>query len=139
MGQQLSNFSVIQGNTSVCIGDPPRGIDQWREDFGTGGMKSGTDAILMFMVAGLTVTENDVPIYIHNGSELERIGKIENCHGAHKGHWFTQIVNIEPNILRVGTNTLVIDAVNFPGMDPRDDKFDDFFIKNVICFFKKVD
>lgn len=131
MAQELSNFVVIQGDSSRRIGD---GAAIWTKSFGAGGRVAGKDAILMFMVAGLTATNSDVDIKIND----QTIGRIENYNGMDRRHWFTQVVNIGPNVLNDGTNELEITAVSWDGATAGD-IYDDFFIKDVVCFFKKVD
>lgn len=125
----LSDFAVIQGDASRRIGD---GKILWEKYFDTVARHSGGNAILMFMVKGLTVTDTTVDVKINNKS----VGKIFNYNGADRNHWFTQIINIGGGILKNGQNELQIEAVSYPGASPGD-IFDDFFVRDVVCFFQQ--
>ena len=123
------DFQVIQGDAVKRLGDG--GETVWRKNFETRGEPGGM-AVLMFMVAGLTVANSDVRIRVNERD----VGKIEHYNGADARHWFSQIVNIGPNILNDGMNEIEIRAVSWSGAT-EGDLWDDFFIKDVICFFQQ--
>jgi hypothetical protein len=125
----VCDIKVIQGDISKRIGD---GSTIWEQNFNTGGRYNGGDAILMFMVKGLTETNSDVNVKINN----TKVGVIENYNGAKSSHWFTQIINIGGGILRSGDNELQIEAVSWSGATPGN-LYDDFSIKDVVCFFQQ--
>jgi hypothetical protein len=91
-------------------------------------------AFLLLNVKGLTHTDRDVDVQI-NGSS---VGKI--CHyggrDETKDYWFTQMIHFPSNILNDGDNRIEIRAVTWPGATPSN-RFDDFWLKDVICFFKQ--
>ena len=124
----LSDFVVIQGDSNRRVGD---GATLWEKNFNTGGRHSGGAAILMFMVKGLTVAEKDVDVKINNTS----VGKIFRYNGANANHWFTQIINIGSGILNNGNNELQIEAIDYEGGGS--DHFDDFYLRDVVCFFQQ--
>jgi hypothetical protein len=126
----LCDFVVIQGDSNKVLGDS--GDVLWEKTFNTGGRSSGGGAILMLMVKGLTSTKSNVPVKINNID----VGYIFHYNGANSGHWFTQIINIGANILKDGNNELQIGAVSWPGAKPGD-LYDDFYIRDVICFFQQ--
>jgi hypothetical protein len=126
----VCDMQVIQGDSNKRLGDG--GATIWEKDFGTGGRYSGGDAILMFMVKGLTATESTVDVKINNRS----VGRIYPYTGADSDHWFTQIINIGGGILKSGTNELQIQAVTWPG-STSGDIWDDFWIRDVVCFFQQ--
>ncbi|MCB1985735.1 MAG: hypothetical protein H6936_14120 [Burkholderiales bacterium] len=124
----LSDFVVIQGDVNRRVGD---GAILWEKNFPTGG-HNGQYGILMLMIKGLTVAQKDVDVKINNKS----VGKIFRYEGANANHWFTQIINIGPNILKNnGTNELQIEAVDYVGGGS--DHFDDFYLRDVVCFFSQ--
>lgn len=124
----LCDFTVIQGDINKVIGDD--GVAQWEETFNTGG-RCG-QAVLMFMVKGLTSTTNNVDVKI-NGKV---IGKIYHYNGANASHWFTQIINVGKGYLNDGDNLLQIHAVSFPDAESGN-IYDDFSIRDVIIFFQQ--
>ena len=99
--------------------------------FNIGEVIPNEDAILMLMVKGMTVSNTDAQVFINN----KNVGVIERSEGANRDHWFTQIINIGKRKLIRGNNRLRISAVNNP--TEGSDRFDDFFIKDVICYFKQ--
>ena len=126
----VCDIQVIQGDACKKLGDG--GATVWEKNFNTGGRHSGGNAILMFMVKGLTATNSDVTIKI-NGTN---VGKIEHYNGADSRHWFTQIVNIGGGVLKNGNNELQIEAVSFSGASPGN-LYDDFWLKDVVCIFQQ--
>lgn len=126
----LCDFVVIQGDDNVVLGDG--GVVLWEKNFNTGGRHSGGAAILMLMVSGLTETTSNVPVKINN----KTVGNIYNYNGAKSGHWFTQIINIGTTVLKDGNNEIQIGAVSWPGAESGN-LYDDFAIRDVICFFQQ--
>jgi hypothetical protein len=126
----VCDFNVIQGDAVRRIGD---GATLWEQNFNTGGRHPGGNAILMLMVKGLTVTDSDVEVLINNTP----VGIIEHYNGADNRHWFTQVINIGPNILNDGNNELQIQAVSYDEAVPGD-LYDDFFVKDVVCIFQQA-
>lgn len=126
----LCDFVVIQGDSNKVLGDT--GDALWEKSFDTGGRQSGGAAILMLMVKGLTSTNSNVPVKINNIN----VGEIFHYNGANSKHWFTQIINIGSGVLKDGNNELQIGAVSFPGANSGD-LYDDFYIRDVICFFQQ--
>jgi hypothetical protein len=59
----LSDFTLIRGDSPVSIGD---GFPVWETTFNTGGRESGSPAFLIFNVKGLTHTDVDVAVRVHN-------------------------------------------------------------------------
>jgi hypothetical protein len=126
----LCDFVVIQGDVTKVMGDS--GAVLWEKTFNTGGRRSGGNAILMMMVRGLTQTTSNVPVKINN----KDVGYIFNYNGANANHWFTQIINIGQDILKDGNNEFQIGAVSWPGAKAGD-LYDDFAIRDVVCFFQQ--
>jgi hypothetical protein len=124
----VCDFIVIQGDSSHRIGD---GATLWEKTFLTESRLRTRTAFLMFMVKGLTVTEKEVDVKINNTS----VGKISPYTGANKDHWFTQIIHIGSEILNDGENELQLEAVDYEGGGS--DHFDDFYLRDIICFFKQ--
>lgn len=132
----LCDFVVIQGDANRRIGD---GAILWEKTFNTGGRRSGGQAILMLMVKGLTYATEPVDVKINNKS----VGKIfpyrlpTNAErNATADHWHTQIINIGGGILNSRNNELQMVAVGFPESTPSN-VFDDFFVRDVVCFFQQ--
>ncbi|MEO0867342.1 MAG: hypothetical protein AAFY17_02615, partial [Cyanobacteria bacterium J06642_11] len=51
-------------------------------------------------------------------------------------HWHTQMINIGSGVLRDGQNTIEIEPVSWENAT-RNDIYDDFKLKDVICFFQQ--
>ena len=128
-------FTLIQGDTNVRIGDPPAGLVEWRKKFDAPERDRDKDAILMFMVAGLTAADSDVEVVIHNDSGDHSVGHIQHHNGANRHHWFTQVISIGPNVLTWSDNEIRIKAKEYAGGTPPHDLYDDFFIRDVVCFY----
>jgi hypothetical protein len=126
----INNFQVIQGNQAQKIGD--RGTDLWVESFNTRGRYSNGQAILTFMVRGLTDSDQDVDVLINDTV----VGSIGHYYGGDPRHWFSQTVQIDEGVLRNGENTLRIEATGLPVPRPGN-LYDDFYIKDVVCFFQQ--
>lgn len=128
-----SDHVVVLGDTNRRIGD---GAILWEKDFGSGGA-SGS-AILMLMVKGLTYAEDPAKVLI-NRTEVGKIYPYRYAtreeREANKNHWFTQIINIGGGILKTsGANEIRIEAVGYP--ESGSDAFDDFYVRDVVIFFK---
>jgi len=134
----LCDFIQIVGDAPVTIGDS---LPVWEANFDTGGRKSGSDifstALLIFNVRGLTHTNLDVNVKINNVV----VGKIYRYGGLNEAerndtanYWYTQMIAMTGSQLKDGVNEIQIEAVGFPGATPTN-KFDDFQLKNVVCFF----
>jgi hypothetical protein len=128
----VSDFVVILGDTNdVIVGDDHF---LWEsEPFGTGGREPGGLAILTFMVKGLTQAQNDVDVRI-NG---QHVGWIFRYNGANPAHWYTQIINIGPGVLNNGPNILRLQAVEIEGGGGGGNNFDDFSVRDIVCFFQQ--
>jgi len=133
----VCDFIQIVGDAPVTIGDA---LPVWEANFNTGGRKAGTDigstAFLIFNVRGLTHTNLDVNVKINNVV----VGKIYRYGGLNEAertdtaqYWYTQMVALTGSQLKDGNNEIQIEAVTFPGGGKNN--FDDFQLKNVICFF----
>ena len=139
----LCDFTLIVGDNPVTIGDS----DQvWEQTFNTGGRRSNSAGFLIFNVRHLTHSNLDVVVSI-NGSQ---VGVIHNYRPGGAGidmtnvnqpekwrqadHWYTQMIAFTGDQINNGKNTIQIQAVQFPE-NTTDNKFDDFQIKDMFCFF----
>lgn len=127
----LADFTVIRGDSPITIGD---NNTSWDTTFNTGG-RHNSAAVLMFNIQHLTHTHRNVVVKV-NGNEVGRIypysGEFETAK-----NWYTQIITLTGSQLKSsGNNQLRIQAVR---LDPEDttgtNVFDDFNIKDVVCFF----
>lgn len=126
----VSDFTVIQGDGRVTLGDS--GLTLWEATFGTGGRAANEMAFLIFNVRGLTDTDVDVVVKVNNVD----VGTIRRYGGNNEnsGHWYTQMITVDGSTLISGNNELQIEAVGWPGAEAGN-MFDDFDLKDVICFF----
>jgi hypothetical protein len=139
----LSDFVLVVGDDPVTIGD---GNPTWEATFHTGGRRRDHPALLVFNVRHLTHTKRDVPVRIN---EME-VGRIHNYYPGGPGvgetnvsdpakhrqqdHYYTQMIAMNGERLNDGTNEIEIDAVDFPG-NSGSNKYDDFNVKDLVCFF----
>jgi hypothetical protein len=131
---KVSDFVVVLGNNTETIGD-----DQilWESDrFSTAGRLADGFAFLTFMVKGLTQAASNVDVVIANGDE-HLVGRIYRYNGANPAHWYTQTIEIGPGVLNNGPNTLRLVAVDIAGGGAGGDDFDDFSVRDIICFFQQ--
>ena len=125
----LSDFITIQGDASVTIGDAN---SQATFPFNTGGRHASGQAFLMLMVRGMTEATENANVAINGVS----VGQIRRRNGADPDHWFTEIINVGGGQLENGNNILGIGRV--PRLTPTpDNQFDDFLVRNIICFFQQ--
>lgn len=125
----VSDFVMIKGDEPIRIGD---GRDLWEAPFNTGGRSADHHAFLIFNVKGLTHTNLDVRVRV-NGIE---VGKIYHYGGRSETaeYWFTQMIAMQGQTLNDGDNEIEIRAVSWPGATA-DNLYDDFYLKDVFCFF----
>ncbi|MCG8693174.1 MAG: hypothetical protein MI806_18380 [Minwuiales bacterium] len=126
----VADFTVIVGDTPVTIGD---NRPVYEKNFNTGG-RFPTDALLMFNVRHLTHTHRNVVVRVNN----QEVGRIFPYSGRNEdaNNWYTQTIVLNPGQLRDGDNELQIDAVRLDGADTSPSNvFDDFSVKDVVCFF----
>jgi hypothetical protein len=133
----VSDFSVIIGNNEVIrLGDPSDYNDAltvWTSRFDTGGRHSRGRAFLMFNVKGLTTTSDDVPVTINH----QVVGHIHPYKGIPEDNWHNQIITFPGNILRNGNNDIRIEAITYSVTPPEGNIYDDFWLKDMVCFFQQ--
>jgi len=142
----LCDFAEIVGNEPIQIGDSRH---HFQQEFHTGGRIASRPCFLIFNVKHLTHTETPVEISI-NGN---RVGEIQPYFPGGDGisssddqpekwrqapHWYTQMIAFNGQEIRRGKNRIDIDAVELPNPGERN-KYDDFQIKNMMCFFHQDD
>lgn len=139
----LCDFTLIVGDSPISLGDSNQ---VWEEDFDTGGRRSNSPGFLIFNVRHLTHSNHDVVVSF-NGNQ---VGVIYNYRPGGAGidstninqpekwrqadHWYTQMIAFSGDQLNSGKNTIQIQAVQFPE-HTRTNEYDDFQIKDMICFF----
>jgi hypothetical protein len=127
----VCDFQWVNGvGTGIHIGDDGHN-PVWEADFHTGGRHKNGHAMLIFMVRGLT-GGNPATVRVNN----QWVGEIEPYKGADPLHWYTQMINISGGPLKDGTNELQIDGAP-PANPGPGNLFDDFQVKNVLCFFQQ--
>lgn len=125
----LSDFTLIRGDSPVTIGD---GMPLWEATFGTGGRVASETALLIFNVRGLTVTNVNVVVKVNN----VEVGQIRRYGGDGDiaNNWYTQMIALNGSQLNDGFNEIQVAAVGWPGATSGN-LFDDFELKDVVCFF----
>lgn len=123
------DFVVIQGEGAIVIGDRN---PVWETTFRIPGRHRPRQAFLIFNLRHLTY--KDVPVKI-NGQEIGVIYHHDNWQ-VFQDHWFTQMINFGSSVLKNGENKLQIEAMRLPHDPASDNEYDDFDLKDVICFFQ---
>ena len=133
----LCDFTQVVGDKPVNIGDSK---PVWEKTFNTGGRRPGSPGFFIFNVRGLTYTNVDVNVKLNN----KVVGKISRYGGLNTAdknenakYWYTQMVAFNGSDLNNGNNEVQIEAVGFPGSTPGN-IFDDFQIKDMMCFFHQA-
>jgi hypothetical protein len=129
----VAKYEVIQGDTSVQIGDRPSHI--WRKDFEIRNIATGPSlcSFLIFNVRGLTAASRNVEVQIND----TKVGVIYPYTSGEPGNqnWYTQMINFfSDNVLHRGENTIKVIAETWAGTT-EDNTWDDFYLKDVIIFF----
>ena len=130
----VCDFIQIVGDSPVTIGD---GLPVWEKTFNTGGRSSSSTAFLLFNVRGLTHTDRDVDVKINNQviGQIARYGGLNNAERDDTAkYWYTQMIAMNGSTLNNGDNEIQIEAVGWPGATASN-QFDDFQLKDVMCFF----
>lgn len=130
----LCDFTLIQGDGPVTIGD---GLPVWEKTFNTGGRRSDQPALLIFNVRGLTRTNDSVNVKVNNTvvGQIHPYGGLTTAQKDDTAkYWYTQLIAMNGTELKDGNNEIQIEAVGFPESTPTN-KFDDFNLKDVVCFF----
>jgi hypothetical protein len=131
MATVLADLAMIHGvGTGITIGD---NRPVWEQRFKANGRERTGNAVLVFMVRGLTGT-NGAEVRLNN----KVIGMIDPYPGADSRHWFMQMINITalPEILLDGDNELQVNAAPHTNPSPGD-IYEDFTLKNFICIFQQ--
>ena len=127
----VCDFQWVNGvGTGIAIGDDGQ-KPIWEADFHTGGRHKNGHAVLVFMVRGLT---GGSPAVVRVNNQFA--GQIEAYPGANPSHWYMQMINISGGPLKNGVNELQIEAAA-PANPGPNNQFDDFQVKNVLCFFQQ--
>jgi hypothetical protein len=124
----VSNFTLIQGDENQYIGD---GATLWEKTFRTDGRLDNEPAIVMLMVQGLLDAGLDVDVEINS----EVVGQIFRYTGAEEGHWYTNIIRVAGAKLVDGENTIRLQAVPIAGGGGTGNYYDNFAVRDVVCFF----
>ena len=129
MATVLCDLQVIHGvESGITIGDA---LPVWEQTFSAGGRYKNGNAVLVFMVRGLTGT-NGSKVRLNNNL----VGTIAPYPVANPSYWFMQMINITGGPLLDGNNELQVNAA--PNADPSPGNiFDDFQLKNIICIFQQ--
>ncbi|HYR08622.1 MAG TPA: hypothetical protein VEQ60_12660 [Longimicrobium sp.] len=142
----LCDFVIIVDDTPVTIGDSK---PVFEAQFNTGGRDSANPGFLIFNVSGLTHADVDAVVSINGkqvgaihpyrpggaGIDTTNINQPEKWRQA--DHWYTQMIAFSGSTIFSGTNTIQIQAVQFPE-NSSSNRFDDFRIKDLICFFHQA-
>ena len=115
------------------IGDAP-GINPWTGSFDTGGRlpQRKFPAFITLMVRGIVNLNTFAPVEINEHS----VGFIFSAPNSSFASWRTQSIVFDSSILNSGQNRILIKAVQSPNPSPGD-IFDNFRIRNVMCFFRQ--
>ena len=126
----LCDFIEIIGNKPVTIGD---GRNPWQGTFDTGGRREEARALLIFNVRGLTYAQEGARVEINE----EEVGTIVPYSGkdATAHDWHTQMISVSGSTIKDSKkNRITIHAALYPGTSAGN-AYDDFDIKNLVCFF----
>ena len=132
-----AEFVEILADAPVALGDANR---LWEAEFSTTGRVTNGAAFLMFNVKHLNFASSPVPVkvnqvligYIYPYRELN-----DDDRNNAAEHWHTQLIAIGGSTLHNGANELEIQAATFPNPGNPGNLFDDYSLKNVICFYHK--
>lgn len=140
----VADYVVVQGNEPVWIGDDPDNnpTPEWKATFGTGGRETFGGAVLTFNVSQLTASKASVPILV-NGKQ---VGEIQPYFGAPTRveralkYWYAQTISFDAGVLVDGKggeqNEIKILATPIdPALAEKGEKYDDFAIKDVVCWY----
>lgn len=130
----LCDFIEIVGDSSVTIGDSQ---PVWEKAFNTGGRNSSGTALLIFNIKGLTYATSSVAVKINNttvGNLYPYKCKDDAERDIVSQNWYTQMISVSGSTIKDGNNEIQINAVGYPGATSSN-MYDDFQIKNVVCFF----
>lgn len=122
-GRSAFDFTVIHGGNEKRLGEGQGAENLWRLEFHAAPGPRAKFGYLYCNIKGLTGSRRDVDVTL-NGSP---IGDFDDYVGQDPDQWFTQAIPIDARTLNVGNNVLELNAV---GIDQ------DFFIKNVVCFYQ---
>ena len=126
----LADYEVIQSE-AVVIGNsaPSNGQHPWKIKFDTGGRHDDKPAFIMLMVKSLN--RGFDPEVRVNGTVVKQLSSTI----APDGNWSTQTIVFDGSILHEDeANNLEISAVP---LGVNNGQFNDYTIKNVVCFFRQ--
>lgn len=128
-----SNFTLIVGDQPVGIGDSQ---PVWEQKFSTPDRDSNYPAILMFNIRGLTYATKTVEVKINEKivGTIAPYATPDAQRNIFATNWQMQTVALVGADIKNGVNEIQINAVGFPGSS-ESNKYDNFEIKDVICFY----
>ncbi|MEC4817398.1 MAG: hypothetical protein SAK29_29610 [Scytonema sp. PMC 1069.18] len=114
-------------NLIEIVGDSPVPITAqvWKKNFNPGERKSGQTAFLIFNIRGITHTS--VSVKVNN----KLIRQIAPDPSSNASYWYTQKIALDASLLRNGNNEVQIKAIGNPA--------EQFWVKNMVCFFHQFD
>lgn len=133
-----SDFRFITGDNveevSVRTATGGQGDENRRFSFMLDTPLPDVGGVLMFMVRGLTKAGYAEPRILMN-DHITPIARVERAVDAGGDTWFTQIVRIDPGVLRSGENHVVFFLAT-PTTTTGDP--DAYFLRDVICHYRKT-
>jgi hypothetical protein len=135
----LCDFIQIIGDSPVTIGDSN---PVWEQTFSTGGRDLDGTAFLIFNIRGLTFADATVNVTV-NDTIVGSIAPYGGLTTAERDdvakYYYTQMISLTGAQLKsTGNNEIQIEAVGWSGAT-NTNKFDDFQLKNMMCFFHQAD
>ena len=133
----VADFVQIVGDAPISLGDTNRLVER---SFSTAGRLASAGAIVILNVRHLTFASTS-PVVKINNSPAGYIHPYPELNDADRNnaasHWHTQIFAVSGSQLNNGDNELQVEAVTFPNPGNPGNLFDDYEVKNVVCFFHK--
>lgn len=130
-----AQFTQIIGDAPVTLSDANR---LWEKTFSTAGRVANGPAFLIFNVRHLTFATAPVVVSINNAAAgyihpYPELNDADRNNGA--SHWHTQLIAVAGSQLNNGSNEIQVQAATFPNPGNPGNLFDDFEIKNCLCFY----
>ncbi|NUT49991.1 MAG: hypothetical protein HOV94_22170 [Saccharothrix sp.] len=114
--------------------------------FSAGGALPNYKGLLVLMVGGLNVAPLlELPKVLLNGTEIGKLAPVylgwNSDQGLAQQSWYTQHIIFSTNLLKtqqVNENKLTITAAKLSQPPPNAGVYDDFWVRDIVCFFRQA-
>ena len=128
IGDNSNHPNVVEEGPGSPFGE---GSPMFRKNFSTAGRRD-TQALLMINVRALT--DNSATIFIND----KVVKPLTPCPQGNSSQWFSQHMVLQSDLLSPNDGQNVIEIKRVLETGGGGDEFDDFLVRDIVCFFHQA-